>query len=130
MAATVRQEFIIALCQEAGDTGPPDVLVEDWEANHACCCALHLDYAVQGDPTQDAEHHSHLHGAPRGVVNTPGLTVGWQTESPGGQPRERQEKAGTSAHAPLPLSKTAPNKGIQATAYSVRFCVAPASSRA
>jgi hypothetical protein len=26
-----------------------DVLVEDWEANHACCCALHLDYAAQGD---------------------------------------------------------------------------------
>jgi len=49
MAATERQEFIIALCQEAGDTGPPDVLVEDWEANHACCCALHLDHAAQGD---------------------------------------------------------------------------------
>jgi hypothetical protein len=50
MAAKERQAFIIALCQEAGDTGPPDVLVEDWEANHACCCALHLDHAVQGDP--------------------------------------------------------------------------------
>lgn len=49
MAAKERQEFIIALCQEAGDTGPPDVLVEDWEANHACCCALHLDHAAQGD---------------------------------------------------------------------------------
>ncbi len=50
MAANKRQEFIIALCQEAGDTGPPDVLVEDWEANHACCCALHLGHAVQADP--------------------------------------------------------------------------------
>ena len=50
MAATERQACMIALCQEAGDTGPPDVLVEDWEANHACCCALHLDHAVQGDP--------------------------------------------------------------------------------
>ena len=50
MAAKERQEFIIALCQEAGETGPLDVLVEDWEANHACCCALHLDHAVQGDP--------------------------------------------------------------------------------
>jgi hypothetical protein len=49
MAATERQDLIIALCQEAGDTGPLDVLVEDWEANHACCCALHLDYAAQGD---------------------------------------------------------------------------------
>ena len=26
MAAKERQEFIIALCQEAGDTGSPDVL--------------------------------------------------------------------------------------------------------
>jgi hypothetical protein len=49
MAATERQDLIIALCQEAGDTGPLDVLVGDWEANHACCCALHLDHAAQGD---------------------------------------------------------------------------------
>jgi len=49
MAATERQELIIALCQEAGDTGSPEVLVEDWEVNHACCCALHLDHAAQGD---------------------------------------------------------------------------------
>ena len=49
MAANKRQEFIMALCQEAGVTGPTDVLVEDWEANHACCCALHLDHAAQGD---------------------------------------------------------------------------------
>ena len=50
MVAKERQEFMIALCQEAGDTGPTDVLVEDWEANHACCCALHLDHAMRGDP--------------------------------------------------------------------------------
>ena len=49
MAATERQELIIALCQEAGDTGAPEVLVGDWEVNHACCCALHLDHAAQGD---------------------------------------------------------------------------------
>jgi len=49
MAATERQELIVALCQEAGDTGSPVVLVEDWEVNHACCCALHLDHAAQGD---------------------------------------------------------------------------------
>ena len=30
----------------------------------------------------------------------PGLTVGLQPESPWDQPRERQERAGTSAHAP------------------------------
>ena len=49
MAATERQKLIIALCQEAGDTDSPEVLVEDWEANHACCCALHLDHVAQGD---------------------------------------------------------------------------------
>ena len=49
MAVNKRQEFIMALCREAGGTGPPDVLVEDWESNHACCCALHLDHAAQGD---------------------------------------------------------------------------------
>jgi hypothetical protein len=49
MVAKERQELIIALCQEAGDTGATDVLVEDWEVNHACCCALHLEHAVQGD---------------------------------------------------------------------------------
>lgn len=50
MAVKERQALIIALCQEAGDTGSPDALIEDWEANHACCCALHLDQAAQGDP--------------------------------------------------------------------------------
>jgi hypothetical protein len=49
MAVTERPEFIIALCHEAGDTGHSEVLVEDWEANHACCCALHLERAAQGD---------------------------------------------------------------------------------
>ena len=49
MAVTERQELIVALCQEAGDTGPPDVLIEIWEVNHACCCALYLDHAVQGN---------------------------------------------------------------------------------
>jgi hypothetical protein len=49
MVAKERQELIIALCQEAGDTGPTDVLVEDWEVNHACCCALPLEHAVQGN---------------------------------------------------------------------------------
>jgi hypothetical protein len=50
MAVKERQELIIALCREAGETGSPDALIEDWEANHACCCALHLDRATQGDP--------------------------------------------------------------------------------
>ncbi len=50
MAATERQEFITALCHESGDTGTQDVLVEGWEANHACCCALYVDHAAQGDP--------------------------------------------------------------------------------
>ena len=72
MAANKRQEFIMALCQEAGVTGPTDVLVEDWEANHACCCALHLDHAAQGDRT---------------ALNTIRTCMG--LEKVQGQPRER-----------------------------------------
>jgi hypothetical protein len=72
MAANRRQEFIMALCQEAGGTGPPAVLVEDWEANHACCCALHLDHAAQGD---------------RKTLNTIRTCMG--LEKVQGQPRER-----------------------------------------
>jgi hypothetical protein len=37
------------LVPRSRDIGPPQVLVEDWEANHACCCALHLERAAQGD---------------------------------------------------------------------------------
>jgi hypothetical protein len=49
MAATERRDLMRALCQDAGNTGPPDVLVEDWDATHACWCALYLDHAAQGD---------------------------------------------------------------------------------
>ena len=57
MAAKERQEFIIALCQEAGDTGSPDVLglpINAWSPLiqarlgavctdcHACCSYLAL----------------------------------------------------------------------------------------
>jgi hypothetical protein len=49
MAAKEPQDLIVALSEEAGDTGPRDVLVSAWEANHACCCALHLEHAAQGD---------------------------------------------------------------------------------
>jgi hypothetical protein len=55
----------------------------------------------------------------------PGLTVGLQTESPRDQPRERQERAGTSAHAPLPRPKTAPNKALERTAHSAGFLAVP-----
>jgi len=44
-----RRDFILELCHEAGDTGPEDELVEEWEANHACCCNLYVENAAQGD---------------------------------------------------------------------------------
>lgn len=46
-----RQDCIVALCQEAGDSGPEEALIETWEANHACCCALHVDSAARSDIT-------------------------------------------------------------------------------
>jgi hypothetical protein len=44
-----RRDLILELCHEAGDSGPEYEIVEDWEANHACCCNLHIDNAAQGD---------------------------------------------------------------------------------
>jgi hypothetical protein len=49
MAAAARQDLMRVLGQEAGDTGPPDVLVEAWDAHPACCGVLHLHHAAQGD---------------------------------------------------------------------------------
>ena len=46
-----RQDGIVALCQEAGDSGPEEALVDTWEADHAYCCALHVDDAARGDIT-------------------------------------------------------------------------------
>lgn len=31
------RDLILELCREAGDTGPKDEIVKEWEANHACC---------------------------------------------------------------------------------------------
>ncbi len=44
-----RRDLIIALCHSAGDTGAEEDLVATWEANHACCCAFHVDNAMRGD---------------------------------------------------------------------------------
>ena len=49
MAAMARQDRMSALGQDAGDTGPPAVLVEAWDAHPACCGALYLHHAAQGD---------------------------------------------------------------------------------
>ena len=82
MATTERQEFIMTLRQEAGDTGPPDVLVEEWEANHACCCALHLDRAAQGDTKTLNIIRTYIR-SPSGIVNTHGRTPCQETGSQG-----------------------------------------------
>ena len=44
-----RQDCIVALCQETGDIGPEETMVDTWEADHACCCSLYVDRAAQGD---------------------------------------------------------------------------------
>jgi len=44
-----RRDFILGLCHEARHTGPEDEIIEEWEANHACCCNLYVDKAAQGD---------------------------------------------------------------------------------
>ena len=43
------RQFIISLCYEAGQTGPKDDIVSEWEANHGCCCMLNTDTAAQGN---------------------------------------------------------------------------------
>ena len=49
MAAMRPHDLIVALSQEAGDSAPRDVLVDAWETNHGCCCALHIEQAALGD---------------------------------------------------------------------------------
>ncbi len=44
-----RGDFILELCREAGDPGSDKEAVEQWEADHACCCTLHVEKAAQGD---------------------------------------------------------------------------------
>jgi hypothetical protein len=44
-----REEFILALCREAGEPGAEAIMLEQWEANHACCCAFHATQAAAGD---------------------------------------------------------------------------------
>ncbi len=44
-----RRQLILALCREAGGTDTETSLIEQWEADHACCCAFHVVRAVAGD---------------------------------------------------------------------------------
>lgn len=43
------RELILELCHEAGDTGSEDEIIQEWKANHAYCCRLHVDNAARGD---------------------------------------------------------------------------------
>lgn len=43
-----RRDLILELCREVGETGFEDEIVEECEANHACCCNLNVGNAVQG----------------------------------------------------------------------------------
>ena len=43
------REFILELCSEAGDTGPEDNIVNEWEGDHGCCCKLNAEDAARGN---------------------------------------------------------------------------------
>lgn len=44
-----RRKLILELCHEAGETATDDEILQDWEADHACCCSLHAANAALGD---------------------------------------------------------------------------------
>ena len=43
------RELILELCCEAGDTGPGNDIVNEWEADHGCCCKLNAENAARGN---------------------------------------------------------------------------------
>jgi len=43
------RELILGLCSEAGETGPEDDIVNEWEGDHGCCCKLHAESAAMGN---------------------------------------------------------------------------------
>ena len=43
------RDLILELCFEAGDAGPEDGIVIEWEDSHGCCCRLNAEIAAQGN---------------------------------------------------------------------------------
>ena len=43
------RELILELCLEAGDTGPENDIVNEWEGDHGCCCKLNAENAARGN---------------------------------------------------------------------------------
>ncbi len=43
------RELILELCREAGDAGPEDDIVNEWEGDHGCCCKLNAENAALGN---------------------------------------------------------------------------------
>jgi hypothetical protein len=59
-----REQFILALCREAGERGAEASVVEQWEADHACCCAFQATQGAAGD-RQTVENIRRCMGLPR-----------------------------------------------------------------
>jgi hypothetical protein len=59
-----REQFILALCREAGEPGAEASVVEQWEADHACCCAFRATQGAGGD-RQTVETIRRCMGLPR-----------------------------------------------------------------
>ncbi len=43
------RQLILELCYEAGETGPDDDIVDEWQGDHGCCCNLNAEDAARGN---------------------------------------------------------------------------------
>ncbi len=43
------RDLIVELSREAGDAGPGDAIVNEWEDDHGCCCRLNAEIAARGN---------------------------------------------------------------------------------
>jgi hypothetical protein len=59
-----REQFILTLCREAGEPGAEASVIEQWETDHACCCAFHATQGAAGD-RQTVETIRRCMGLPR-----------------------------------------------------------------
>jgi len=43
------RQLILELCYEAGESGPDDDIVDEWQGDHGCCCKLNAEEAARGN---------------------------------------------------------------------------------
>jgi hypothetical protein len=66
-----REHFILTLCREAGELGVEATVIEQWEADHACCCAFQVTRAAAGE-RQTVETIRRCMDLPRPQASMPG----------------------------------------------------------